>query len=112
MEAVDDPYRILALNLVADLSDRELNKILHETKPIKRRIISEVNNADFYGSFLDCLMTELVKQNRDRQIHKHLIGVADFFYKELDIPRLRNNILLYCERFGRKVDMSDEDMLE
>lgn len=103
MDNIDNPYMQLALNLVAELSEKELSEILHNTKAIKRRITREVNNADFYGDFLDCIMVDLVRQNREREIGKHLSEASEFFYKELDIPRLRRCILFYCCKFGKHI---------
>lgn len=103
VEAIDDPYKILALNLVATLSDGELYRIMHETKAIRRRITREVNDADFYGDFLDCIMTELVKSNKARMVNKYLVDAANFFYSHLDVPRLRREIIGYCIKLNRPI---------
>ena len=104
MENIDDPYKILALNLTASLSNRELYKILHNAKAIRRRISKEVSNADFYGDFLDCIMVELVKGGKERQVNKYLADVSNFFFDNLDVPRLRREIRYYCNKFEKDVE--------
>lgn len=103
MDAVDDPYKILALNLMATCSDTELGRIMHDVKTIKRHIAREVKGVDFCGYFLDCLMVPLVKTGRHRAIGKTMNGTVDFFYKELDIPRLRRELKYYCDKYNRAV---------
>lgn len=103
MEAIDDPYKILALNIVAGYSDKELSGVMHNAKVIKRHISKEAKGADFYGDFLDCIMTELIKQNREREIGYTMDDTIEFFYSNLDVPRLRAEVQNYCEKWGREI---------
>lgn len=103
-DACDDPYKILALNLMSSCSNAELRRLLHDSKAIKRKVVREVNDADFYGPFLDCIMVGLIKSNERRKIGHTLHETANFFYNRLDIPRLRKEIKNYCERFDRDVE--------
>lgn len=102
-DPADDPYKILALNLMSSCSNAELSRLLHDSKAIRRRVTREVNEADFYGPFLDCIMVGLIKTNERRKIGHTLHETANFFYNRLDIPRLRKEIKNYCERYGRDV---------
>lgn len=104
MDAVDDPYKILANNLVAECSDKELKKILHDTKTIRRKITKEVNGADFYGNFIDCISVSLIKTGKYRQVYKTLGDTSNFFYSYLDVDRLRREIRNYCENYNRAVE--------
>ena len=104
MDACDDPYKILANNLVAEKTDKELKKILHDAKTVRRYISREVNDADFYGDFLDCVMVGLVKSGKYRCVHRTLRETSDFFYSYLDLPRLRKEIRHYCKEYGRQVE--------
>ena len=103
-EAVDDPYKMLALTLVADCSDAELANILHSAKAVKRYITREVYNADFYGPFLDCIMVGVVKANERRKIGSTMTDTVNFFYNRLDMPRLRQEIRQYCEQLNRDIE--------
>lgn len=103
MEAIDDPYKILALNIVASYSDKDLSGIMHNAKVIRRHILRETKGADFYGDFLDCIMTILVQQNKDREVGHTLYDTADFFYEHLDVSRLRKEIVHYCNEWGREI---------
>lgn len=104
VDAVDDPYKMLANNLAVSSSDLELQRFLHQTKAIRRRIRQEVNNADFYGDFLDCLMTIITRTNNRPALNRTLAETSDFFYSCLDLARLRSELRHYCERYGREVD--------
>lgn len=104
IDPCDDPYKILALNLVASCSDLELHRLLHDAKAIKRHITREVNDADFYGPFLDCIMVGVIHANERRKIGSTLHDTANFFYKRLDINRLRREIRSYCEEFNRGIE--------
>lgn len=103
-DSCDDPYKILALNLVANCSNAELHKMLHESKAVKRRIVQEVNEADFYGPFLDCILVSIARTNERRKIEHTLVETANFFYSKLDLPRLRAEIKNYCAKFERDVE--------
>lgn len=103
MDAVDDPYKILALNLMATCSDTEINRLLHDNKAIKRHIAREVKGVDFCGYFLDCLMVGLIKTGKHRSIGSTMGETINFFYNKLDIPRLRVELKAYCEKYGRGV---------
>lgn len=103
-ESIDDPYKILALNLVSKCTNGELSRMLHDTKVIKRRVAREVNSVDFCGDFLDCVMVKLVKTGRARKIGKTMTATVDFFYQELDIKRLREEIKRYCLLYNRDVE--------
>lgn len=103
-DPADDPYKILALNLVSSCSNPELKTILHDSKAIRRRVTREVYDADFYGPFLDCLMTEIIRHNKRRALWGTLHETTNFFYNRLDVPRLRAEIKYYCEKFGRDIE--------
>lgn len=104
MDECDDPYKILANNLVATCSDLELYRMLHDVKAIKRRIYREVTGSDFYGDFLDCILVGLVKTDRRKAVNRTLKETAKFFYNELDVPRLRKELKFYCDLYGRRVE--------
>lgn len=104
MLAVDDPYKMLALNIMANSSDLELRNLLKDAKAIRRRVRSEVCNTDFYGPFIDCVMVRLIKSGRSRAVNKYLSNAADFFYRELDIDRFRKELRYYCDKYNRCVE--------
>lgn len=100
----DDPYKILALNLFSSCSETELKRILTDTKAIKRRIVREVHEADFYGPFLDCIVVGLMRNGEYRKVAHTLNETSNFFYNRLDVPRLRAEIKYYCKKFGRDIE--------
>ena len=104
MEACDDPYKILALNVMSKYPDEELCKLLHDAKTVRRYITREVCSVDFYGDFLDCIAVGLIKSGRGRSVNKTLKDTSKFFYKELDMQRFRDELRAYCREFGRQVE--------
>lgn len=104
MDACDDPYKILALNLMSSCSDTELARIMHDVKAIKRQITREVKNVDFCGYFLDCLMVDLIKTGEYRSIGSTMGDTINFFYNRLDVQRLRKELKYYCDKYGREVE--------
>lgn len=104
LEPCDDPYKILALYLVSSCSTAELKKMLHDAKVVKRMIVREVREADFYGPFLDCIMVGVIKSNERRKIGRTLLETADFFYNRFDLIRFRKELKDYCQKFGRDVE--------
>lgn len=105
MDECDDPYKMLANNIVSTYSDKELRRVFKETKAIKRHIANEVKNADLYGDFTDCVLTELTHNGRRRAVNNTLKETINFIYGELDVPRLRAELRYYCKLYGRSVEL-------
>ena len=80
MDAVDDPYKMLAHTLVVTCSDNEIINLLHDSKVIKKHLADEVHEADFCGNFIDCIMVDVIKQGRSRSINPTLKDTVNFFY--------------------------------
>lgn len=104
MDAVDDPYKYLAHTLVVTCSDKQIVDLLHDSKVVKRFIANEINETEFIGDFIDCIMVDVIKQGKSRCIHTALKGTTDFFYKNLDVPRLRKEMLVYCAMYGKPTE--------
>lgn len=102
--AVDDPYKYLAHTIVVSYPEADIRNILHSTKAIKKHFTWETNNADFYGDFIDCVMVDITKHGKNRCLHKNLKDAAGFFYEFLDVPRLREEIKYYCQKYGRDTE--------
>lgn len=105
MDDCDDPYKMLANNLVATYPEHKLRKIYNSPRVVRRMIDREVANADFYGDFLDCIITELVKKNKRGEVTRTLSPTASLFYHELDMKRFRKELLFYAELYGKNITL-------
>lgn len=103
-DAVDDPYKILACNIVATYSDTRIHQVLHQARAVRRWIYQEVCASDFYGLYLDCVFTDLTSQGKERSVNRTLRGTADFIYHQLDLERLRAEVRNYCKFYGKNID--------
>lgn len=101
---VDDPYKILANNIVATYPDRVIERILHGTKCIKRMILAELKSSDYYGDFIDCVMVDMIKTGRIRSLGRPLVPASEFFFQSLDVERLRKEIRACCEGYGKEIE--------
>lgn len=88
----DDPYRVLAARIVSIYNDHEIKRILESSPYIKSLILNEARLMDIKGCFLDCIDQEVISNDRVRKKNAHLKRLGEFYYSELDIPRLRNEI--------------------
>ena len=104
IQSYNDPYKILANNIVAECSDLQIYRFLHSAKHIRKRIVEELKESEFNGDFLDCIMVGMIKSGKVRSLGRPLQPAAKFFYEELDVPRLREEIRLCCKRYGKNIE--------
>ena len=102
--AYDDPYRVLAAHLVSLYSPRTLRRILSNSSFVKAVIINEARQLDIAGIFLDCIDQEIIDNDRLRQKNARLKILGEFYYSQLDLPRLRSEIRKFADELGVKLD--------
>ncbi len=96
----DDPYIMLAHHLIAYCTTMELARTLVDDEFLKRMLVKEVRNQDFCGPFLDCIVEEILVDKRRMEFMHELDKLSDYFFENLDLERLRKNILKYGTRYG------------
>lgn len=95
----DDPYKILAINLVVDSTHGDIVRMLYDDDFIERMVQKETRNIDFYGIFLDCIVEQiLIKKQRMVMMHE-LDKLGSFFFQNLSLLRLRKEITAYLDRY-------------
>ena len=104
MEACDDPYKILANNIVTSYPDQAIYKILHDIKCVRRCVSRDVNEADLYGDLVDCIMVGLIKSGKYKSVRRTLRQTSEFFFGFLDVDRLREEIRNYCREYGKNIE--------
>lgn len=97
----DDPYKILASNIAAKYSIANIQRMLSERDYIRQLIQSEVrDNIDVPGIFCDCVTTELISEKQKVLYREALNQMGFFFYEQLDVNRLRNELRNFFNECG------------
>lgn len=93
----DDPYKILATSIISKCTPMEVQRVLVDDEFIMRMVMKETRQQDFKGDFLDCIVDEILR-NKMRMLMMHQLDeLGVFFFANLDLPRLREEILNFCE---------------
>lgn len=94
----NNPYRLLAATISVRFTPTEIKRIMNDSSYIKKLVLAEVrDNIDLPGKFCDCVTTELVTDSKKVMYRTALNKLGMFFFEQLDIPRLRNEIRKYHE---------------
>ena len=99
-ERYDDPYLILAYNIVANYPPEIVRRLMRDTKFLRREIIREVRGQDFRGYFIDCLFVSICEDKNRMDLMRVLDAVGRFFYNNLDLNRMRQAIKTAYESLG------------
>ena len=102
--AYDDPYRVLATHLVSLYSPRTLQRILSSSSFVKAVVVKEARQLDIGGIFLDCIDQEIIDNDKLRQKNARLKTLGEFYYSQLDLPRLRSEIRKFADELGVGLD--------
>lgn len=96
----DDPYRILASGIVVSYNIHLVQRMLVDKDYIRQVVQAEVrDNIDIPGIFTDCVITELISEKQKVLYRDALNRLGLFFFEQLDISRLRNEIRKFCKEF-------------
>ena len=85
-------------------SPRTLQRILSNSSFVKAVIINEARQLDIAGIFLDCIDQEIIDNDKLRQKNARLKILGEFYYSQLDLPRLRSEIRKFADELGVKLD--------
>lgn len=96
----DDPYKFLAQYLVATSTALELERIMSEDIFILQIITREVRNIDYNTPFADCVFHEHAHGEKRMDLMHQLDALAGYFYEEIDLRRLRKEIVAFCDELG------------
>lgn len=100
----DDPYRILAAHIVSVFSAANVKRVLTNQSYIKSLIIHEAKTMDVAGAFIDCIDQEIVANDMIRKKNVYMKKLGEFYFSELDIDRLRNEIRRFAGEIGFALD--------
>jgi hypothetical protein len=97
----DDPYRFLASGIAVRYNIERVKRMLSDKDYIRQIVQEEVrDNIDIPGMFADCIVTELISEKQKVLYRNALNELGLFFYQQLDIPRLRREIVQFYTDFG------------
>lgn len=102
--AYDDPYRVLAAHLVSLYTPRTLQRVLTNSSFVKAVVVKEARQLDIGGIFLDCIDQEIIDNDKLRQKNARLKTLGEFYYSQLDLPRLRSEIRKFADELGVRLD--------
>lgn len=105
--AYDDPYRVLAAHLVSNYSPISLQRVMTNSSFVKSIIVREAKYMDVGGAFLDCIDQEIISNDRLRKKNTYLKQLGEFYYSELDLPRLRAEIRRFADELGVELPAGD-----
>ena len=100
----DDPYRVLAAHIVAYWPPSTVKRVLTNNSFVKSVINNEARLMDISGAFLDCIDQEVITNDHLRKKNYYLKKLGEFYYSELDLPRLRTEIRRFAEELDVKID--------
>lgn len=66
-------------------------------------VIKEAKQMDIGGAFLDCIDQEVIANDHLRQKNVYLKKLGEFYYSELDLPRLRKEIRIFAKELGIEI---------
>lgn len=100
VNAYDDQYVMLAHHILSVFNPAEVRRMLVDDDFIYRLIIKETRHQDFSGAFLDCIVQSILDDKRRMEMCHELDKLSKYFFSQLDIDRLRNDLLFYGEKYG------------
>lgn len=99
MNPYDDPYIMLSYWLLANLNIGELRRVMVDDDFVYRMILKETRNLDFKGPFLDTIVETILIDKRRMEMCEELDKLSKYFYKNLDLDRLRAELAITIEKF-------------
>lgn len=100
----DDPYRVLAAYIVAEWKPIAVKRLMTNNSFVRSVINYQARTLDIGGIFLDCIDQEVIANDHLRQKNACLKKLGEFYYSELDLPRLRKEVQRFADELG--VDIS------
>lgn len=100
MKPYDDPYSFLAMHIISISTRNEVIRALSEDDFLYRMLIKEVRKQDFSGPFLDAIICDILENKRRMEMCHELDKLSDYFFSKLDLPRLREKIINYADKYG------------
>lgn len=99
----DDPYIMLVYWLIANLNVGELRRVLEDDDFVLKMIVKETRNLDFMGPFLDTIVCSILEDKRRMEMCHELDKLSEYFFKELDLGRLRRELIMTLNKYNIEI---------
>lgn len=96
----DDQYVMLAHHILSVFNPAEVRRMLVDDDFIYRLILKETRLQDFSGAFLDCIVQTILDDKRRMEMCHQLDELSKYFFANLDLDRLRENLVFYGTQYG------------
>ena len=97
----DNPYKFLASGIAIKYNINLVKRMLVDKDYIRQIVQEEVrDNIDIPGMFTDCIVTELISEKQKVLYRDALNQLGLFFFHQLDVARLRDELRKFYEEFG------------
>lgn len=95
----DDPYILCVMHLISEHNEAEMKRMLVDDEYVSSLILKETRLTDFKGAFLDAIIEEILNSKKRMEMMRELDKLSLYFYKNLDLDRLRDTIRYLIERY-------------
>lgn len=100
----DNSYAVLSWHIVSVLSVNAIKRLLTDDSFVKDLVVDEAKQLDISGKFLDCIDEDIIKKWHLRGKNRQLKALGEFYFSELDLPRLREEVRKYASKIGINLD--------
>lgn len=95
----DDPYVMMAHNIISIYDVADLKRLLTDDDFVRRLILRETRLQDFSGAFVDGIVQSILEDKHRMEFMHELDNLASYFWKNLDLARLRQEIIKYGKKY-------------
>lgn len=96
----DDPYIIMAHSILSVYDIADIKRMLADDDFVRRLVLKETRLQDFAGAFLDGIVQSILDDKRRMEFMHELDKLSDYFWKNLDLERLRSEIIKYGTKYN------------
>lgn len=96
----DDPYVLMAHSILSIYDTADIKRMLIDDDFVRRLVLKETRLQDFAGVFLDGIVQSILDDKRRMEFMHELDKLADYFWRNLDIVRLRSEIIKYGTKYN------------
>lgn len=96
----DDPYILMAHGVLTTHTPADVKRMLTDDDFVRRSVLKETRLQDFSGVFVDGIVQSILDDKKRMEFMHELDRLADYFWKNLDLKRLRVEIIKYGEKYN------------
>lgn len=96
----DDPYVFIAHKVLSSYDVADVKRMLSDDDFVRRLILKETRLQDFSGAFIDGIVQSILDDKHRMDFMHELDKLADYFWRSLDLERLRSEIIKYGRKYN------------